>query len=214
MRRQGAATGRAVDLLHDIWRIWLVADEWIGVVLGTLAVWLLVRQDWRTWPVGVAYVFVSITVLLEARLYANLALHIVGFLSMNLYGWYYWRIGGADDGEVPVTRTSPRLLLGLALLCAACTAALGTWFATSTDAALPFWDSGILVMSLAAFWLSARKHLENWMVWFVVDVISVAVYFAQGLSLYALLYLIYLGMAVWGFRTWRESMLRDARAAA
>lgn len=198
-----------MDLLHDIWRIWLVADEWIGLVLGTLAVWLLVRQDWRTWPIGVAYVFVSITVLLEARLYANFVLHLVGFLPMNLYGWYYWRIGGADDGDVPVTRASVRLLLGLAVLCAAGTAGLGAWFAGNTDAALPFWDSGILVMSLAAFWLSARKHLENWIVWFVVDVISVAVYFDQGLSLYALLYLVYLGMAVWGYRTWRQSMLSD-----
>ncbi len=199
-----------MDILSGTWQAWLVADEWVGVVLGLLAVWLLVREDWRTWPVGVAYVFVSITVLLEARLYANLVLHLVGFLSMNLYGWYYWRIGGADDGDVPVTRARIALLVALALVCAAGTAGLGAWFASRTDAAFPFWDSGILVMSLTAFLLSARKHLENWIVWFVVDVISVGVYFAQGLPLYALLYFVYLGMAVWGYRSWRRSMLGDA----
>ena len=53
-----------MDILSGTWQAWLVADEWVGVVLGLLAVWLLVREDWRTWPVGVAYVFVSITVLL------------------------------------------------------------------------------------------------------------------------------------------------------
>ena len=204
-----------MDLVSGIWEAWLVADEWIGVVLGLLAVWLLVREDWRTWPVGVAYVFVSITVLLEARLYASLVLHLVGFLSMNLYGWYYWRIGGADDGDdVPVTRVGVRLAAVLALACAAGAAAIGAWFTASTDAAFPFWDSGILVLSMAAFLLSARKHIENWIVWFVVDVISVGVYFAQGLPLYALLYFVYLGMAVWGYRSWRRSMLDAAGAPA
>ena len=203
-----------MDLVSGIWQAWLVADEWIGVVLGLLAVWLLVREDWRTWPVGVAYVFVSITVLLEARLYANLVLHLVGFLSMNLYGWYYWRSGGADDGDVPVTRVSVRLAAVLGLACAAGTAAIGGWFTASTNAAFPFWDSGILVLSMAAFLLSARKHIENWIVWFVVDVISVGVYFAQGLPLYALLYFVYLGMAVWGYRSWRRSMLDAAGAPA
>ena len=203
-----------MELLSGIWQAWLAADEWIGVVLGLLAVWLLVREDWRTWPVGVAYVFVSITVLVEARLYANLVLHLVGFLSMNLYGWYYWRIGGAREGEVPVTRASARLLVALGLACAAGTAAFGAWLAGGTNAALPYWDSAILVMSLAAFLLSARKHIENWIVWFVVDVLSVGVYFAQGLPLYALLYFVYLGMAVWGYRSWRRSMLGSAGAAA
>ena len=201
-----------MDAASNIWQAWLFADEWIGVVLGLLAVWLLVREDWRTWPVGVAYVFVSITVLLEARLYANLVLHLVGFLSMNLYGWYYWRIGGADDGDVPVTRASLRLIVVLTLACAAGTAAIGAWFSGATDAAFPFWDSGILVLSMAAFLLSARKHLENWIVWFVVDVISVGVYFAQGLPLYALLYFVYLGMAAWGYWSWRRSM-REAAGA-
>lgn len=203
-----------MDLVSGTWQAWLVADEWIGVVLGLLAVWLLVREDWRTWPVGVAYVFVSITVLLEARLYANLVLHLVGFLSMNLYGWYYWRIGGADDGDVPVTRVSVGLAAVLALACAAGAAAIGAWFTASTNAAFPFWDSGILVLSMAAFLLSARKHIENWIVWFVVDVISVGVYFAQGLPLYALLYFVYLGMAVWGYRSWRRSMLDAAGGRA
>lgn len=203
-----------MGVLWEIWQVWHVADEWVGTVLGLLAVWLLVREDWRTWPVGVAYVFVSITVLIEARLYANLALHLVGFLSMNLYGWYYWRVGGAKDGEVPVTRASARLLVALAIACVAGTAAFGAWLAAGTDAAVPFWDSAILVMSLAAFLLSARKHLENWIVWFVVDVISVGVYLAQGLPLYGLLYFVYLGMAVWGYRSWRRSMLASAAAPA
>ena len=73
-------------------------------------------------------------------------------------------------------------------------------------AAYPFWDNGVFAMSLAAMWLTARKKIENWMIWFVVNVISVALYALQGLGGYATLYAIYIGMAVWGYVTWRRSM--------
>ncbi len=195
-----------MDLLSDIWNLWLFADEPIGTVLGLVVVWFLIRQNVWAWPLGVAYVFVSITVLYEARLYANLLLHLVAFLPMNLYGWYYWLFGTEQREELPVTRTSRSVLASLAVLCGAVAAGLGVYFATQTDAAYPYWDNGVFAMSIAAMWLTARKKIENWVVWFVVNIISVALYALQGLEGYAILYAIYLAMAVWGFVTWRRSM--------
>ena len=168
----------------------------------------LIRQNLWAWPLGVAYVIVSVTVLWEARLYANLLLHVVGFLPLNLYGWYYWLFGAEDREELPVTRASWSILAILAVLCGFAAGVLGYYFATRTDAAYPFWDNGVFAMSLAAMWLTARKKIENWMVWFVVNIISVALYSLQGLGGYATLYAIYIGMAVWGHWTWRRSMLR------
>ncbi len=195
-----------MDLLSDILNLWLLVDEPIGTVLGLVVVWFLVRQNVWAWPLGVAYVIVSITVLWEARLYANLLLHVVAFLPLNLYGWYYWLFGTEQREELPVTRTSRSVLATLAVMCLAVAAGLGAWFATQTDAAYPFWDNGVFAMSLAAMWLTARKKIENWIVWFVVNIISVALYSLQGLEGYAILYAIYLGMAVWGYLTWRRSM--------
>lgn len=195
-----------MDLLSDIWNLWLFVDEPIGTVLGLVVVWFLIRQNVWAWPLGVAYVFVSITVLYEARLYANLLLHLVAFLPMNLYGWYYWLLGTEQREELPVTHTNWAVLATLGVLCMAVAAGLGAWFATQTDAAYPFWDNGVFALSLAAMWLTARKKIENWMIWFVVNVISVALYSLQGLGGYATLYAIYIGMAVWGYVTWRRSM--------
>ena len=195
---------------------WLVADEWVGAALGTLAVWCLVREDTRAWPVGVVYVLVSVTVLWEARLYANLILHGIGFLPLNLYGWYYWKRGGAASrargGALRVTRAKWPALVALAALCMVGTAGIGAWFSQRTDAAFPFWDSAILALSLAAYWLTVRKKIENWAVWFVVNVLSVGVYLAQALPLYALLYFIYLGLAVLGHREWSRSMRQSVGA--
>ena len=197
-----------MDPLSNLWTLWLLVDEPIGTVLGLVVVWFLIRQNVWAWPLGVAYVLVSITVLYEARLYANLLLHLVAFLPMNLCGWYYWLFGTEQREELPVTRASRSVLAALAVLCVAVAAGLGVWFATQTDAAYPYWDNGVFAMSLVAMWLTARKKIENWIVWFVVNVISVGLYSLQGLEGYAILYAIYIGMAVWGYMTWRRSMLQ------
>jgi len=200
--------------VEQLWNLWLTVDEPIGTALGVVVVWCLIRQNLMAWPLGVAYVLVSVTVLLEARLYANLALHLVGFLPLNLYGGYYWVFGRrSDQAAVPVSHARPRVTVILLLLCAAGTAALGTAFALYTDAALPYWDNGLFVGSLAAMWLTARKQIENWIFWLVIDVVSVGVYWAQGLPLYAGLYFVYLAMAVAGWRSWKRSMSLTTAAA-
>ncbi len=201
--------------MDQFWQLWLVVDEPIGTVLGFVIVWCLIRQNLWAWPLGVAYVIVSVSVLLEARLYANLVLHLVGFLPLNLYGWYYWVFGRAPrEAILPVTRASRVSIAALVSGCLAGTAILGTFFSWYTDAALPYWDNGLFVASLAAMWLTARKKIENWVFWFVIDVVSVGVYWAQGLPLYASLYFVYLAMAVAGWRSWKTSMAAPAGTAA
>ena len=185
---------------------WLAADEWVGLVLGLVVVVLLIRQNMWAWPLGVAYVLASVTVLVEARLYANLALHLVGFLPLNLYGWYYWIAGKDDDAELPVTFAGTKVIVALVGLGAVVTVVLGWYFATNTDAAWPYWDNAVFAASLAAMWLTARKKIDNWVVWFFVNIVSVALYLAQDIPLYALLYAVYIALAIIGYREWRRSM--------
>ncbi|HEX7035829.1 MAG TPA: nicotinamide riboside transporter PnuC [Pseudomonadales bacterium] len=193
--------------MEQLWQWWLAVDEPVGTVLGFVIVLCLIRQNLWAWPLGVAYVLASVTVLLEARLYANLALHVLGFLPMNLYGWYYWLFGKAPaEATLPVTRSNRSLMIAMVAICAAGTLVLGTAFATLTDAALPYWDNGVFVASLVAMWLTARKKIENWIFWFVIDVVSVWLYWVQELPLYAGLYFVYLAMAVAGWRSWQRSM--------
>ncbi|MCE2424488.1 MAG: nicotinamide riboside transporter PnuC [Pseudomonadales bacterium] len=187
---------------------WLIADEWIGGALGLVVVLCLIYEKVWAWPLGVAYVLVSVSVLYDAQLYANLVLHLVGFLPLNLYGWYHWLFGTEVRDDLPVTRASPLTLALLGLLCAAGAMGFGWYLTTWTDAAYAYWDSGILFMSLAAMWLTARKQIENWLVWIVVNVVSVGVYYAQGILIYVLLYAVYIPMAFWGYWTWLQSMGR------
>ena len=172
--------------------------EGAGLVFGLLAVVFLIFERVWTWPCGIAYVICSLVLFVEQALYGQILLHLF-FFAMNAYGWYYWIAGNgarSDAGELSVTRASLPLL-GISLAVTG-VAALGLGYASATwtDASVPWWDSSITALSFLGMWLSARKLLENWVVWFVVDVIAAPMFFSQGLVLYAVLYLVYVPMAV------------------
>ena len=181
--------------------------ELFGLIFGALAVWLLIQQNIWTWPVGIIYILASLYIFYSARLYANFALHIF-FLIMSIYGWYYWLKGGTrDETDLPVTHERQQTLMVLLAISIAAIGLSSGLFVAYTDADLPYWDNTISYLSLLAMWLQSRKKLESWILWFVIDVLSVGIYAYKGIYFYSLLYLIYLGMAIMGYLAWRKSLL-------
>ncbi len=188
--------------------------EGIGLATGLLAVWLLIRQNILTWPVGLIYALVSVVVLADARLYANALLHLC-YCGLNLYGWWYWVSGGqrSAPGPLAVGRTPGHqwgvLLIASVLGIIAMGFSLSHW----TDAELVWWDGATMVLSFSAMWMMARKYIEHWWLWFVVDVVSVGLYLAKGLHFYALLYGVYLVMAVAGWLEWRKGLMPEGKTS-
>lgn len=181
--------------------------ELVGLIFGVLTVWLLIKQNIWTWPVGIVYILVSLYIFFTARLYADFALHIF-FLIMSIYGWYYWVKGGPrTDSDLPVTYERRSTVLLLLCSCAVAVFISGGLLAAYTDADLPYWDNTTSYLSLLAMWLQSRKKIESWVLWFVIDVLAVGIYFYKGIYFYSLLYLLYLGMAVMGYIEWRKSLL-------
>ncbi|MDG2421892.1 MAG: nicotinamide riboside transporter PnuC [Gammaproteobacteria bacterium] len=187
------------------------AIEIFGLISGTLAIALLIKQNIWTWPIGIAYTVASIYIFFDARLYADLALHIF-FLVMNFYGWYYWLNGGVRAGsELIVSNESKKHLIILLAFCAITIFISGSLFATYTDADLPYWDNTTSVLSLLAIWLQSRKKIESWVLWFIVDILAAGIYFYKGIYLYSLLYTLYIGMAFMGYAAWQKSYRNELR---
>ena len=130
----------------------------------------------------------------------------VVYALLSAYGWYQWLHGGANRTELPVSRVAPRTAATLALLAAAFAAALGAFLSRTTNASLPWLDSSLTAASLAAQWMLTRKLLENWLVWIVADVVYVGMFLHKGLHLTAVLYAIFLALAVMGWLQWRRSL--------
>jgi nicotinamide mononucleotide transporter len=72
-------------------------------------------------------------------------------------------------------------------------------------ASLPYWDSTTSILSVTGMWLTAKKKIENWYYWLLVDVLATGIYFYKDLYFYSLLYFIYIGLAVAGYVAWRRS---------
>jgi len=193
------------------------AWEIIGTVLGVIGVWLMIRQNIWGWPVGLVQVAVYAWVFFLAKLYSDTILQVAFFL-IQAYGWWHWSrgrqaYGGQGRPSLPVTRLSGAAIVGWVAVGAVLTAGWGWFMHRNTDAALPWWDAFILVFSLIAQWLQARKNLENWPAWLVVNTVAMGVYWAKDLRLTSGLYLIFWGMALWGWRAWWRTMQEDKSGA-
>jgi len=184
--------------------------ELVGVATGILGVWLTTRQKIWCWPVGLVSVVAFIVVFFRAKLYAAMGLQLV-YVGLIGYGWYSWLYGGEGHLSLRVSCLPQRLVAVLAMAGAGVSLALGSWLGRSTDEALPYLDGFTTSFSLVAQWMQARKYLENWVVWVVVDVVYVGMSLSQGLTLTAGLYLIYICLALLGLRDWRRSMAAGAR---
>ena len=190
----------------DLWGI-------AGLVFGLLAVYFLIKESIWTWPSGILYVLVSFVVFWQARLYGDFLLHVF-FLVLNIYGWIYWTKGGTtQDDSVPITHSSPRSMLLVltatvigVFVFAELLIVIPDMFEGVDPPALPYWDSTTSVLSVAGMWLTARKKIDNWYYWFIVDVLATGIYFYKELYFYSLLYLVYIGMAVAGYLAWRKTI--------
>lgn len=184
--------------------------EALAVVTGLACVILTVRQNIWCWPIGIISVALYIVVFHDARLYSDMGLQVI-YVFMQIYGWHNWLYGGADRGELSVSRLTPFSLAAWISVSAIGSYSLGYGMSSYTNADLPYVDSTATTMSLVAQWLMSKKILECWLIWITVDVISVAMYFVKDLYMTTGLYAVFLTLAMSGFLAWRRALLKPER---
>ena len=181
------------------------AVELAGVVFGLAYVWLAIRENVCCWPAGIANAALFLVVFFHARLYGAAALQLV-YLALSVYGWRQWLRGGEQQGRLAVSRTPLAWAIGLGVGASVVAVLLAIYLRQRTADALPWSDAVTTAASLAAQWMTTRKWLENWLVWIAVNAVYVAMYVSQRLHATAVLYAVFLVMAVLGYREWRSSM--------
>jgi nicotinamide mononucleotide transporter len=183
----------------------MISIEVLAVVVTLVAVYLTTRQIIWCWPLGMVSVALYALVFYNAKLYADMGLQALYF-GLAIYGWWAWRHGGEEHGELEVSLASNRARIVLATIGLLAGILLGTTLSRLTDASLPFMDSILTSFSIVAQWMQTRKLLEAWLVWLAVDVFYVGMFLYKGLYPTSGLYAVFLGLAVLGFVEWRRSM--------
>lgn len=179
------------------------ALEITGFITGVLGVWLTIRRKILCFPIGIinvliyAYLFQSEKV----RLYADALLQII-YLILLVYGWMVWNRSKNEKEEI---RTVFILLAKkLVIIGVLSTIALGVFLSHYTNASLPYLDAILTIISLIAQWMIAKKMIENWLLWIVVNTIYIPLYVYKGLAFTSILYLLFLILAINGWYNWRK----------
>lgn len=177
--------------------------ELLAVAFGLAYIGLAIRQHRACWIAGGISTAIYIAVFLDARLPLQAALQ-VAYVVLSIYGWLAWRPGG-DAGMRPRRwpLTGHTLAIsGVLLLSMISTLLLPRY----TDAQQTFADSLGTWASIFATWLLARRYLDTWSWWIVVDAGLAGLFASQGLAFTAALYVVYSLLAISGWRAWRRTM--------
>ena len=183
--------------------------ELVSFILSVITVLLNIRQTHWAWLFSIASSATYGVVFYGARIYGDAALQGV-FIAVSVWGWYQWLHGSAQHDALKVTRCG-RAGWAAGLLGWAVGFVVLAWFLqTYTQTDVPRIDGFLTAGSLLGQLLLSRKKLENWIVWVAVDVLYVGLYVHKGLMLTAVLYGVFVIMALMGWRAWAR--IADRRA--
>ena len=193
----------AISYGVGLWAGWITEVNWLEAFSVFTSYWctyLCVFQSRWNYPIGAVSVAALLVLFYQQSLFASMTLQIYLF-PVLAWGWYRW---GRDDNTRPVTfikmKWWPAYIAFTAIVGGLC-----LWANTYMGGANAFWDVTILIFSILAQFMLDNKKIENWIVWLVVDIISVYVYWGQDLKILA----IQMGMfglnALWGLYEWRKT---------
>jgi nicotinamide mononucleotide transporter len=198
------------DLLFTpAFTFWGFPTTWLeitAVVLALAMVGCNIRQIHWGWPLAIISSLMYFALFWRSKLYGDSVLQVF-FAVVAFWGWFQWLRGRRPDGSpLKASRLTQR---GLAITVAACALlwpATGLFLKTYTDTDVPWWDAFPTAVSLVGQFLLGRKYIENWAVWILVNVVSVALFTYKGLWLTVGLYAVFIALSVVGWRAWKRAL--------
>ena len=195
--------------------------ELVGTVFYLWSVWLIARRRIWTWPIGIVAVILYMLIYYQIRLYSD-ALEQVYYLIASVYGWWHWLRSPREGATiVDVGFSSTKAVMLWVVVSVVLGIGLGAFMSRAhvllpgifpEAASFPYLDALTTIGSFIAMWLTARRRIESWVYWIVIDVVGIGLYYVKGVKFISLLYVVLLGLAVKGFVSWSRQ-LRQVRLA-
>lgn len=148
---------------------------------------------------------------LESGIYADAAMQLY-YVAAGVYGLIVWKRKPRKSGDGVIRHTHRGWIVPLVAVYALLHVALYYILTEFTDSRVPLFDSMSTALSIVAMWMLSRKLVEQWLVWLVVDMISVGLYIYKGIPITALLYTLYCVLAVLGYLRWRKMANHQSQA--
>ncbi|NVJ53835.1 MAG: nicotinamide mononucleotide transporter [Campylobacteraceae bacterium] len=178
--------------------------EAIAMILAIAYILLALRQSLWCWPAAFISTLIYTILFFDVSLLMDSALNAY-YLIMAIYGWYSWKYGGKlQEQELEVSSYGLEKNIKIIIVLSLVSLVFGYIMANYTSADFAYIDSFTTVFAVFTTYMLAKKILENWIYWIVIDMISIYIYIQKGLNLTAILFVIYTVLALIAFRKWKE----------
>ena len=191
-----------------------LSGHWLDIlttVLGLIYIWLEYRASIALWVVGIIMPALDVWLYWSHGLYGDAGMAVYYTLAA-VYGFYIWKFKKTRrlKQSLPIIHLPRQKYLPVLLFF------LLAWGATYfilvewTNSTVPLLDSFTNALSFVGLWALARKYLEQWLFWIVVDAVCCFLYIQKGIPFKAGLYGLYVFIAIAGYYKWKQ-MLRVAK---
>jgi len=192
-------------------------ENWLelsGFIVALFSIYFQIKQKPIYWPISIIMVSLYIFIYYQSKFYADMSLQFY-YLIVSFYGWYFWIFGKRKNANkktnstVKVAKTSSRQKIFLFLLTILFFIIISFILINFTDSTVPYGDAFTTALSFTATWLLAKKYIENWLIWLIVNPVSVGLYVYKELYLTAVLFVILSILAVVGYYQWKKDFIHE-----
>ncbi len=179
----------------------------LGTLFGIVQVVLARQNNIHNYLFGIVSILMSIWVLYQSALYADILLHLY-YLIMSIYGWFYWQFG-QQKSEAPISSSDMSEHFKALGIVMGCFALMSYWLTFHTDSDVPIWDAVVSAFAWAGMWLMAKRKIENWIYLNISNIISIPLLFYKELYIYAGMTVFLFIMGTSGYLKWRKIMRKE-----
>jgi nicotinamide mononucleotide transporter len=203
--------------------------ELIAMITALIYVILAAKGNIYCWPAALISTLLYTVIFYDVYLWMDSVLQIY-YMGMALYGWYCWQQVKTDQQAQPnmvdstqhssnftkatksmliqqwSMKTHIKVIVSLTIF----SLLLGWFMANYTPTDFPYVDSATTVFAIFATYLVTQKVLENWLYWLVIDFVSIYIYLQKGLTPTAVLFALYVVLAVYGYLQWAKMLKAQA----
>ena len=176
--------------------------EVIGFLFGVAGVWLTIKENIWCFPIGIIAVSAAMIFFYEINLRSNAVQQFV-YIPILIFGWYNWNKNKIGKSDLSITTTNAKEWLFILIAISVTGYGMGTYFKNQA-ADLPYIDAFATATCFAAQYLIAKKKIENWWLWIIINPIYLGISFYKEAYLYMILYGIYFVLAIIGLNTWNK----------
>ena len=188
--------------------------ETLAVALGMSYLLLAMRENSLCWYCAFFSTAIYVYIFGDVSLYMESALNVY-YMGMAVYGWLQWQKGGANHSGVEIDRWTAKHHIICILVILIASVISGYLLSVNTDARLPYLDSFTTWASVLTTVMVARKVLENWLYWIVINSVSIYLYIDRDLDQTAAMFTLYLVLSVLGYVAWKKNyVLQDRQITA